>query len=114
LTIQPSHFYTLAYCGPIHLISIEVQNIHNDPGSAPKNFCNLFFGNKWTLYSIANTTTKPHTENQTTPEQSTISEERSLPPKTSKPTRAKVGCCETDSVPETVTSTPTMDFRVEM
>jgi hypothetical protein len=27
LTIQPSHSYTLAYCKPFHLISIEFQNI---------------------------------------------------------------------------------------
>jgi hypothetical protein len=37
LTIQPSHSYTSAYCRPIHLISIEVQNIDNDPGSPAKN-----------------------------------------------------------------------------
>jgi hypothetical protein len=34
--IQPSHFYTLAYCRPFHLISIEFQNIDNDQGSSPK------------------------------------------------------------------------------
>jgi hypothetical protein len=36
LTIQPFHSYTLAYCRPIHLISIEFQNIDNDQGSPPK------------------------------------------------------------------------------
>jgi hypothetical protein len=36
LTIQPSHSYTLAYCRPIHLISIEFQNIENNQGSLPK------------------------------------------------------------------------------
>jgi hypothetical protein len=36
LTMQPSHSYALAYCRPIHLISIEFQNIDNDPGSPPK------------------------------------------------------------------------------
>jgi hypothetical protein len=30
--------YTLAYFRPIHLISIEFQNIDNDLGSPPKNF----------------------------------------------------------------------------
>jgi hypothetical protein len=30
LTIQPSHSYTLAYCRPIQLISIDFQNIDND------------------------------------------------------------------------------------
>jgi hypothetical protein len=38
LTIQPSHSYTLANCRPIHLISIEFQNIENNHGSLPKNF----------------------------------------------------------------------------
>jgi hypothetical protein len=37
LTIQPSHSYTLAYCRPIHLISIEFQNIDNNQESLPKN-----------------------------------------------------------------------------
>jgi hypothetical protein len=36
LTVQPSHFYTLAYCRPIHLISIKFQNIENNYGSLPK------------------------------------------------------------------------------
>jgi hypothetical protein len=36
LTIQPSHSYTLAYCSPFHLISIEFQNIDNDQGNPPK------------------------------------------------------------------------------
>jgi hypothetical protein len=36
LTIQPFHSYTLAYCRPIHLISIEFQNIDNNQGSPPK------------------------------------------------------------------------------
>jgi hypothetical protein len=36
LTIQPSHSYTLAYCRPIHLISIEFQNIENNQGSLLK------------------------------------------------------------------------------
>jgi hypothetical protein len=36
LTIQPSHSYTLAYCRPVHLISIEFQNIENNHGSLPK------------------------------------------------------------------------------
>jgi hypothetical protein len=36
LTIQPSHSYTLANCRPIHLISIEFQNIENNHGSLPK------------------------------------------------------------------------------
>jgi hypothetical protein len=36
LTIQPSHSYTLAYCRPIYLISIEFQNIENNQGSLPK------------------------------------------------------------------------------
>jgi hypothetical protein len=40
LTIQPSHFYTLAYCRPIHLVFIEFQNIDNNQGSPPKK---LFF-----------------------------------------------------------------------
>jgi hypothetical protein len=40
LTTQPSHFYTLAYCRPLHLISIEFQNIDNDQGNPPKK---LFF-----------------------------------------------------------------------
>jgi hypothetical protein len=38
LTIQTSHSYTLAYCRPIDLISIEFQNIDNYPGSPQKNF----------------------------------------------------------------------------
>jgi hypothetical protein len=38
LTIQPSHFYTLAYCRPIHLISIEFQNIDSNSGSPPKKY----------------------------------------------------------------------------
>jgi hypothetical protein len=33
---KPSRSYTLAYCRPIHLISIEFQNIDNDLGSSPK------------------------------------------------------------------------------
>jgi hypothetical protein len=37
LTIQPFHSYTLAHCRPIHLISIEFQNIDNNLGSPPKN-----------------------------------------------------------------------------
>jgi hypothetical protein len=40
LTIQPSHSYTLAYCRPIHQISIEFQNIDNDQGCPTKK---LFF-----------------------------------------------------------------------
>jgi hypothetical protein len=36
LTIQSSHSYTLAHCRPIHLISIEFQNIDNDQGFPPK------------------------------------------------------------------------------
>jgi hypothetical protein len=36
LTLQPSHSYTLANCRPIHLISIEFQNIENNHGSLPK------------------------------------------------------------------------------
>jgi hypothetical protein len=36
LTIQPSHSYTLAYCKPIQLISIEFQNKNNNQGSLPK------------------------------------------------------------------------------
>jgi hypothetical protein len=36
LTVQHSHSYTLAICRPIHLISIEFQNIDNNPGSPPK------------------------------------------------------------------------------
>jgi hypothetical protein len=36
LSIQPSHSYTLAYCRPIHLISIEFQNIDNNQSSPPK------------------------------------------------------------------------------
>jgi hypothetical protein len=47
LTIQPSHSYTLAYCRPIHLISIEFENIDNDPSSPPKNF--LFSFNCYNL-----------------------------------------------------------------
>jgi hypothetical protein len=27
LTTKPSHYYTLEYCRPIHLISIKFQNI---------------------------------------------------------------------------------------
>jgi hypothetical protein len=38
LTTQWSHSYTLAYCRPIHLISIEFQYIDNNQGSPPKNF----------------------------------------------------------------------------
>jgi hypothetical protein len=37
LSIQPSHSYTLPYCRPIHLISIEFQNIDNNQGNPPKN-----------------------------------------------------------------------------
>jgi hypothetical protein len=40
LSIQPSHSYTLVYYRPIHLISIEFQNIENNQGSLP-NF--VFF-----------------------------------------------------------------------
>jgi hypothetical protein len=36
LTMQPSHSYTLANCRPVHLISIEFQNIENNHGSLPK------------------------------------------------------------------------------
>jgi hypothetical protein len=36
LTTQPSHSYTLAYCRPIHLISIEFQKIDNDQALAPR------------------------------------------------------------------------------
>jgi hypothetical protein len=36
LTTWPSHSYTLAYCRPIHLISIEFQNIDNNLGTLPK------------------------------------------------------------------------------
>jgi hypothetical protein len=42
LIIQPSHPYTLAYCRPILLISIEFQNIDNDHGS-PHNFFFPFY-----------------------------------------------------------------------
>ena len=38
LIMQPSHSYTLAYCRPIHLISIEFQNIYDDLGSSKKAF----------------------------------------------------------------------------
>jgi hypothetical protein len=38
LTTQPSHSCTLAYCRPIHLISIEFQDIDNSPVTPPKNF----------------------------------------------------------------------------
>jgi hypothetical protein len=38
LTTQPSNSCTLPYCGPIHLISIEIQNIENNLGILPKNF----------------------------------------------------------------------------
>jgi hypothetical protein len=38
LTIQPSHYCTLVYCRPIHLISIEFQNIDNNLGSPPNFF----------------------------------------------------------------------------
>jgi hypothetical protein len=38
LTIQPFHSYTLAYCRPIHLISIEFQNIEKNQGSLQENF----------------------------------------------------------------------------
>jgi hypothetical protein len=40
LTIQTSHSYTLAYCRPIHLNSIEFQSIDNNPDFLPKK---LFF-----------------------------------------------------------------------
>jgi hypothetical protein len=36
LTTQPSHSYTLAYCRPIHLVSIEFQNIDNNLGTPSK------------------------------------------------------------------------------
>jgi hypothetical protein len=36
LTIQPFHSYTLAYCRPFRIISIEFQNIDNDRGNLPK------------------------------------------------------------------------------
>jgi hypothetical protein len=36
--MQASHSCTLAYCRPIHLISIEFQNIHNNPVTLQKNF----------------------------------------------------------------------------
>jgi hypothetical protein len=49
LTIQPFHSYTLAYCRPIHLISIEFQNIDNDLGYPPKK--NFFF--PFHCYNIA-------------------------------------------------------------
>jgi hypothetical protein len=35
-SLQPSHYYTLTYCRPFHLISIEFQNINNDQGNPPK------------------------------------------------------------------------------
>jgi hypothetical protein len=38
LTIQPSHSYTMAYCRPLHLISIEFQNIDNNHRTPPKTF----------------------------------------------------------------------------
>jgi hypothetical protein len=59
LTIQPSHSYTLAYCRPIHLNSIEFQNIDNDQGSPPKKLfllfqllysCNLY--SHWPRFSL--------------------------------------------------------------
>jgi hypothetical protein len=36
LTIWPSHSYTLVYCRPIHLNSIELQSTNNDPYIPPK------------------------------------------------------------------------------
>jgi hypothetical protein len=36
LTTELFHSHTLAYCRPIHLISIEFQCIDNNPGSPPK------------------------------------------------------------------------------
>jgi hypothetical protein len=36
LTTWPSYFWTLAYCRPIHLISIEFQCIDNNLGTPPK------------------------------------------------------------------------------
>jgi hypothetical protein len=42
LTTRPFHSYTLAYCGHIYLISIEFQNIDNNPSNPPKNFFFLF------------------------------------------------------------------------
>jgi hypothetical protein len=38
LTIQPSHSYTLAYCRPIHLISIEFQKLKTTRAPYQKNF----------------------------------------------------------------------------
>jgi hypothetical protein len=48
LTMQPSHSYTLAYRRPIHLLSIEFQNIDNDQGNPPKK---LFF--PFNCYNLA-------------------------------------------------------------
>jgi short subunit fatty acids transporter len=36
LITQPSHSYTLAYCRSMHLISIEFQNIDNNPATPTK------------------------------------------------------------------------------
>ena len=38
LATWSSHSYTLAYCWPIHLISIEFQNINNNRLTSPKYF----------------------------------------------------------------------------
>jgi hypothetical protein len=48
LTIQPSHSCTLAYCRPIHLISIEFQNIDNNL-DFPPNFLFFFTFNCYNL-----------------------------------------------------------------
>jgi hypothetical protein len=59
LTILPSHFYTLVYCRPIHLISIGFQNIDNDLVTPPKKLflpfqllqsCNLCGHFEWDFF----------------------------------------------------------------
>ena len=47
LTTWPSHSYALAYCRPVHLISIELQSIGNNLSTRPKNF--LFYFNCYYL-----------------------------------------------------------------
>ena len=42
LTTWRFRFYTLSYWSPIHLISIEFQNIDNNLGTLPKNFFVIF------------------------------------------------------------------------
>jgi hypothetical protein len=41
LDYKPSCSYTLAYCRPIHLFSIEFQNIDSNSCTPPKSFCLL-------------------------------------------------------------------------